>query len=210
MYTLFGYKNSGSAAVEICLEMAGLPYELIEAASWRKSSRVDDLARYNPLRQIPTLSTPDGEVLTESAAIIIHLGLAHPQSGILPQAPDARAQAIRGLVFIAANCYALISIIDYPARYLPPDADKAERSRLVKGSRSRLHLHWDAFADQFTGSPFLGGEQPGGLDALAVVVSKWSGTRQFLRRRQPAFYQLLRRIEGHGAVASVLERHWQS
>jgi glutathione S-transferase len=56
----------------------------------------DALARINPLKQIPTLVTPDGQVLTESAAILIHLGLEFPASALLA---GNRAQILRGLVY---------------------------------------------------------------------------------------------------------------
>jgi GST-like protein len=68
-------------------------------------SAIAELEKVNPLRQIPTLVLPDGTVLSESAAILIHLGLAHPASKLLPADASARAKAIRGLVFVAANCY---------------------------------------------------------------------------------------------------------
>ena len=35
----------------------------------------------NPMRQIPTLVLPDGEVMTESAAILIYLADLHPRRG---------------------------------------------------------------------------------------------------------------------------------
>ena len=92
----------------------------------------------NPLAQIPTLVLPDGSVMTESAAILIHLGLAHPESGLLP-ADAHRAQMLRGLVYIAANCYAAIGIIDYPERWCS-DADEDDRKRINAGTRQRLAL----------------------------------------------------------------------
>ncbi len=118
MYTLFGTIGSGSAAVEAALELAQLPYRVVRASSWERDSAQAELLVANPLGQIPTLRLPDGGVLTESAAILIHLGLEHPASGLLPAQSGARAQEIRGLVYIAANCYSAISIIDYPERWI--------------------------------------------------------------------------------------------
>jgi hypothetical protein len=74
MYTLYGYKGSGSAAVEAALQRIAVPYKTIKAASWDPQSAVQELTRVNPLAQVPTLVLPDGTVLTESAAILIHLG----------------------------------------------------------------------------------------------------------------------------------------
>src|SRR5215831_8450947 len=117
MYALYGKKGSGSAAIESAFELADIPYRLIETASWEPNEAFAELLKRNPLGQIPTLILPDGSALTESAAILIHLGGAHPESGLLPQDLVKRAQTVRGLVFIAANCYSAISIIDFPERW---------------------------------------------------------------------------------------------
>ncbi len=208
MHTLYGSKGSGSAAVEAALELAGLPYRSVRASTWEDDSAQAELRSVNPMGQIPTLVTPDGGVLTESAAILAHLGLEHPGARLLPTEPLARAQALRGLVFIAANCYAAISIIDYPERWLDPaDAPTAERLRL--GTRARLHAHWTVFADQF-GHQLLTGDRPAALDLLASVVSRWSGTRAHLRSARPAVLDRLEAIDRHPAVAAVFERHWSA
>src|SRR5258706_14360467 len=108
MYTLYGGKGSGSAAVEAALELTGARFRIVNAATWANDPGVEELRQVNPLLQIPTLKLPDDSVLSESAAILIHLGLAHPESGLLPSDKSARAQQIRGLVYIAANCYAAV------------------------------------------------------------------------------------------------------
>ena len=115
--TLFGSPGSGSAAIEMALRAANLSYQTVRASTWEPGPALEELRHVNPLGQIPTLVLPDGTVLTESAAILIHLGLEHPQAKILPTAPSERAKAIRGLVFIAANCYSAVSVSDYPDRW---------------------------------------------------------------------------------------------
>jgi GST-like protein len=207
MYTLYGFKGSGSAAAELGLRAAGVGYRVVSAASWEPQSGIGELRKVNPLVQIPTLVLPDGSVMTESAAILIHLGLAAKPGVLLPATEAARAQAIRGLVYIPANCYSCITILDYPERFTTAH-DKESLEAVRAGTRDRLHTHWDIFADTFQPSPFLNGETPGALDFLAVVVSKWSGARAHLKEQRPAFSQLLERIESHPSVAPVFDAHW--
>ena len=95
MLTLYGAKGSGSAAIEAALRIEELQCRVVQAASWEPGPGLDELKRVNPLAQIPTLVLEDGTVMTESAAILIWLGLRYPNSGLLPADP---AQAIRGLV----------------------------------------------------------------------------------------------------------------
>jgi GST-like protein len=207
MHTLYGFKGSGSAAIEIALDRTGVQWRRVDAASWDPGSALAELERVNPLKQIPTLVLPGGGVLTESAAILIHLGLEFPAAGLLPADPGPRAQSIRGLVYIAANCYSAIGIIDYPERWID-GADEATRQRLVNGTKARMYRNWEIFADQFGGEPYLAGTAPGALDLLAAVVSKWSGTRPHLRAARPALCDTLERIDRHPGVAAVFARHW--
>ena len=160
--------------------------------------------------QIPTLVWDDGTVMTESAAILIELGLRCPASGLLPNAPATRTQALRGLVYVAANCYALIGVIDFPTPVIEtPDADELRRINL--GSRARLHALSDTFADQFEpteGAPYLSGATPGALDLLATVVSRWSGARAHLAVSRPALSALFARVQAHPVLVPVFDRHW--
>jgi len=206
-HVLYGHLGSGSAAIEIALAIAGVPHRIVTAASWDDKSAIQELAKVNPLVQIPALVWPDGSVMTESAAILIELGLRHPKSGLLPADPKDRAQAIRGLVYIAANCYAAIGIIDYPERWCL-QASEAEQKRISGGARARLHHLWDVFADTFPAQPFLSGTQLGALDILAAVVSKWSGARKHVESSRPEFSAALQRIDNDARVAPVFARHW--
>jgi len=207
MYTLYGNNGSGSAAIEAALAIIGAPCRLVETASWAPNDAFVELLKLNPLGQIPTLVLPDGSVLSESAAILIHLGDVHGDSGLLPRDDSARAQALRGLTFIAANCYAAIGVIDFPERWCK-DADEAMLERIRAGARARLHRYWEMFADLFPARPYLGGNDIGALDLLAAVVSKWSGARAHLQEARPAFHATLLRIEAQPKVAPVFARHW--
>lgn len=209
MYVLYGSKGSGSAAIEVALERCRTPYRIVRASTWEADSAIAELERVNPLKQIPTLGLPSGTVMSESVAILIHLGLAFPDAGLLPANECARARSLRGLVFVAANCYAAVSVSDFPERWCA-DPDHETNERVRKAARVQLHRHWEVFADLFDASPYLEGEVPGALDFLAAVVSKWSGTRAHLASSRPQFLRTLHAIEAHPDVASVFARHWDA
>lgn len=207
MWTLFGAPGSGSAAVEIALARCAVPCRVLRAATWEPASALAELQHANPLGQVPTLQFEDGSVMTESAAILIHLGLSFPASGLLPSDGAARAQALRGLVFIAANCYAAIGVIDYPERWCEGGSE-ADHERLRRGARRRLHGYWELFADQFGSAPGLIDGQPDALAILAAVVSRWSGARAHLRQSRAGLLASLERVEADAVAAPVFARHW--
>jgi GST-like protein len=207
MMTLYGTAGSGSAAMELALGRCGAPWRLVRASSWETDSAQAELRALNALAQIPTLQLDDGTVLSESAAILIHLGLAFPGAGLLPADAPARARALRGLVYIAANCYAAIGVIDFPERWIEDDG-AGVFDRLRAGARRRLHLQWEVFADQFGGEIAAPGQTPAALDFLAAVVSRWSGARAHLKAQRPALHAQLLAVEAHADCAEVFARHW--
>jgi GST-like protein len=212
MITLYGARGSGSASVEAALVLAGLEHHIVEGATWEPGPGYDELRKVNPLGQVPTIVFPDGVfpdggVMSESAAILTELGLRYPDSGLLPRDPALRARSIRGLVYIAANCYAAIGVYDYPERWCE-GCDEATRGQIQAGTRARLHRLWEIFADMVPPSPWLSGPEMGALDLMASVVSRWSGSRAHLAQARPALSALLQRIDTEPRVAGVFRKHW--
>ncbi len=66
-YVVYGRKGTGSVPVEATLLLLGEPYEVVERGPF------EDRPAGNPLQQIPVLVLPDGQMMTESAAILIPL-----------------------------------------------------------------------------------------------------------------------------------------
>jgi GST-like protein len=208
-FTLYGSTGSGSTAIETALTLLGAEFRFVDAASWRarEAAGVAELKKLNPLAQIPTLVLPGGEILTESAAILIHLGLKFPQSGLLPAAEAQRAQVLRGLVFIASNCYAAVGVLDYPERWCE-NPDETTRASIITQTKRRLYELWDTFADSFKADPWLSGGHLGALDLLAAVVSHWDGGRKHLAESRPEFHALISRVEADPRIAHVFVRNW--
>ncbi|AQL37928.1 glutathione S-transferase family protein [Pseudomonas syringae] len=207
MYTLFGSKASGSAAIEVALECCAVKYEVVSACSWEEGPGKDALKRVNPLLQVPTLILPDHTVLSESVAILVYLGLEYPASGLLPKDSTRCAQVLRALIYIAANCYAPIGIIDYPQRWLP-GADAALQARLESGAQARLHENWEVFADLFGSPDAWQPDAPGAVEILAATVTRWGRAREHLRACRPQFHAALLQADAHRVMSAVMQRHW--
>lgn len=117
-YVLYSHDGSGGAVVEAALTKAGVDFELVEIHTRKGHHREPDYGVLNPWRQVPALKLPDGTVMTESAAMAIHLAAAHPEAGLGP-APGSTAHAAftRWLVFMSANVYEADLRYYYPDRY---------------------------------------------------------------------------------------------
>ena len=101
--------------IETAFALARLPLEITyvdwEDTGWE--SKI--LTPMNPLGQVPTMLMPDGTVMTESAAVVLHLVDHVPEAGLAPRAdePD-RVRFLRWLVFLVSAIYPTFTYGDNP------------------------------------------------------------------------------------------------
>lgn len=88
--------------VAIALTLAGHAFE---HRAWSVGADFDRIRQYSPLGRVPVLVLDDGEVLTESSAILDWLEHEAPRLGLLPPGGPARREALRliGLASGAAD-----------------------------------------------------------------------------------------------------------
>ena len=102
-YVVYGLRGTGSVPIEATLLLLGEPYELKEAGRSENPEAgivtAEAIARVNPMEQLPALILPNGEVMTESAAILIHLADSHPASRLPPTTDDPRRPAFLRWIF---------------------------------------------------------------------------------------------------------------
>ena len=89
LYTYF--RSSAAYRVRIAMNLKGLPYdpEFIHLAKGKHNDAA--YAAVNPARLLPAL-IDDGQLLTQSLAIIEYLDETHPALPLLPKAPLERAR----------------------------------------------------------------------------------------------------------------------
>ena len=209
-YTIFGDKGSGAFSVEAALAEAGAPYAFHSVSLERNEQKKPEFLALNPSGKIPALRLPEGEVITESAGILLAIADRFPDAQLLPaQSGTARAQAYRWLAFMASEIYPMVEVSDYPERFAPEGAAaEALRGKAQGRIRERLLI----VERSVQGPWFL----PSGfsvLDIYAPMIARWRGSigAEWLAEGHiPRLDAIADALRQRPAIAPVWARHFGS
>jgi GST-like protein len=207
-YTLWGEPDSGSFMIEAALAEAGAEVKLVDMDLTKDEQHQPEFLAVNPSGKVPALRFPDGETMTQSAAILLALDEAHPGAHLMPTrgAPDRR-YALRWLIQIATEIYPLIEMSDYPYRFGPPETSEVGMRSLV---RSRLRERWRiveaAAADE--GTFLLSGFSA--IDLAIAVMSRWQVGAEWLAKECPKLDRIAKVTAMRDKVAPIWRRHFEA
>ena len=194
--TIYGGVATGSVPIEAALTLLGLPYDLVEGEG---PDRYDVAAPVNPLRQLPTLVLPGGEVMTESAAILIWLADRYPDGRLAP-APLHRRRAayLRWMSFVSTAIYGLAWARNDPLRIV---SDSAQSPVVLQRIAERRSECWRAMDAQINPGQYLLGDELGVLDLYVTVISRWSPRRKAFYAAAPRMAEIVRRVDAEARLA---------
>ena len=202
-YVLYSAVGSGGVAVEAALTLIGAPYELIEAPTYDPDQKAagDRMLEVNPMRQAPALVLPGGEVMTESAAILVRLGELHPQAGLAPGADDPRrSQFLRWMSFISASIYAHFWLKDDPFRLV---SDAALHPDVDRRIMDRIDECWGIMEVGASPGRYILGDELTVLDLYVAVVSRFRPRRQRFYAAAPRLGEVVRRVDADPRLATL-------
>jgi GST-like protein len=205
-YILYGARGSGSVAVEAALALLGVDHDVHDLAALSDPAVSDALARINPMRQLPALVLPSGELMTESAAILIWLAENHPQGRLSPPLGDPRRAAfLRWMAFVSAAIYALFWIFDDPSRMTD---EPAQQTLIKQRIEERLAQCWSTMEAQIHPGAFLIGDDMLVLDLYVTVVSRWEPGRRRFYEIAPRMGDVVRRVDADARLAHLWARRF--
>ena len=199
MYKLYRAKGSGSIAPQAMFEEAGAEYQMVDVDF--DAELPSDLLVANPLGQVPTVVLPDGTILTESAALVLHIGERHPESDLVPAAGAAgRAAFCRWLLFMATSIYSGVLRFVYADRQ-STDANAADG---IKAAAVRdLARYFDTLEGAIDPGPYLLGDRYSAVDMYLWMLSGWQPDQDALFARCPRVKKLVDLVAARPAIARV-------
>ena len=191
-----------SMATRIALYEAGADARYLEVDPKSKKVLQDnsDFFSVNPLGLVPTISTDDGLVLTENAAILQYVADHFPQAGIGTDAGIDRSRLQQWLCFIGTELHKglFVTLLD---RKAPADV----HAYVLKKGLSRL----DYLNSYLEGREFLL-DHFSVADAYLGTVLNWTmATPPIDLKKWPAINDYLNRFKARPSVARAIGEEFE-
>jgi glutathione S-transferase len=201
-FTLYGRPGSGSVAVQVALEEIGAPYERIWIG--REAADVVRFKELNPTGRVPALALPDGTVMFESAAMLVHLANLYPTAKLAPQPGTTRhAMFLQWMTFLSANAYEAALRIYYAGRYTT--RGEADAAVVREQGKADLLAHLSFIARSL--DPYVLGADYSIADVYLYMLASWHPEKDELLARLPSIEAHTARMLARPAVAKVEADH---
>jgi len=189
MHTLYGNSTSGNCwKPAMMLHARGLPFRWIEVDILKGESRTPEFLRLNPNGRVPLLVFPDGRILAESNAMLLHLGEG---SAWIPTDPYLRAKMYEWLFFEQYSHEPYIATV----RFWVKEAGKAEEKKQEIAERvPKGYAALGVMEKALAGSPFLAGERPTLADIALYAYTHVAPQGGFSLERYPGIRVWLGRV----------------
>lgn len=204
-YRLYGAPGWGSVLVEAALVRAKLPFAFVDVDGFDMAGPArDSLLAVNPLAQVPAMVLPDGTIMTESAAILLHLSEIAPQAGMAPSVSSPlRPVFLRRLVWLVGAVYATFTYADYPERWAPSAPDELRERVLAR--RQDLWRQWEA---EITPDPWALGAEFSALDICIAAMTRWNPGRDWFAANCPKLTGVALRTDSEPDLRKIWARNF--
>jgi GST-like protein len=204
-HTLLGAVGCGSAIVEAMFDLSRIPYRVEMIDQENEGPSKERLRAVNPLLQVPALILPDGSVMTESAAMVLHAADLAPSAGLVPGAGDASRPAfLRWLIFLVGSVYPTFTYGDVTSRYVSSDAAQKELRESTDEQRKGMWRQVEAAA----AGPWFLGEALTAIDLYVWAMVRWRPRRAWFEAEAPKLAAIASALDADPRMAEVKARNF--
>jgi glutathione S-transferase len=203
MYTLYTSPGTAGLVVHWLLLETGAPHALRLLDLKQHEHKTPEYLALNPNGVVPTLLI-DGEPMFESAAMVLHLADAHPESGLAP-APGSRERAMynQWIVHFANSLMPPCRGWFYPAEV----AGEAQAEAAKDHARQRIEAAFERVDRHLAANgPYLLGDKLSAADFLFTMLMRWSRNMPRPATEWPQLRALAERMKARPSFRTLCER----
>ncbi|HRF83099.1 MAG TPA: glutathione S-transferase family protein [Pseudoxanthomonas sp.] len=200
---LYASPGSASLVVHWLLLELGIDHELRLLDFARREQKSPEYLALNPIGRVPTLLI-DGQVLTESAAIAMHLADLHPQARLAPTpGTPARGDYYRWMCFCVYTLMPAYRAWFYPDE--PAGAEHADAAR--ECARGQIEAAWQQVDDHLRrNGPWMLGAERSAVDFVLTMLMRWSRNMPRPVDAWPALHAYAQRMKALPSFRQVYAR----
>jgi glutathione S-transferase len=187
-YVIHGGVNSGNCLkVKWTAEKLAIPYEWIETDVFKRQSRTPEFLALNPSGQVPIAVFPDGRVLAQSNAIILHFAEG---SALIPRDAYERAKMLEWMFWEQYSHEPYVAVRISRKHYLGKSDEELDPALLTRGNEAldRLEMQLEA-------TPFLVGDALSLADIALVAYTRKAELGGFSLSHYPNVTRWIARVE---------------
>jgi glutathione S-transferase len=170
-YVLYYAPGAASLAVHWMLIELGIAFQTERLDLAAGEQRSPSFLKLNPMGQVPALVV-DGQVYTESAALLMLLAERHPEAGLAPALDDSRRGKWLEMMVYLTNT---LSSAMRDWFYAEKDGEPADAAATRRLAQRRIEGVWDRFdALLGDGRPYVLGDRMTTADLLATMLMRWA------------------------------------
>ncbi|TLU66314.1 glutathione S-transferase family protein [Thalassotalea litorea] len=190
MFTVYGDSLSGNCyKIQLLASLLGVPMRWVELNILNKDTQSDSFLQKNPLGKIPVLETADGEVISESNAILHFIADQHAITG-----KDAlsKARVLQWQFFEQYSHEPYIAVARFINFYLGLPANRREEylQKQEGGNKALAHME-----KQLSKSKYLVGDDLTLADISLYAYTHVAEQGGFDLNQYPAILAWIARIE---------------
>ncbi|MFZ5671380.1 MAG: glutathione S-transferase family protein [Pseudomonadota bacterium] len=203
----YGIPSGCSFGSIVALEWLGQPYRL-SRIQMPEVVQSEVFRRINPVGETPSLKTEDGRIISESMAILNHLGARGIDKGLgFKQGTAEFDRHNQRLAFLNTSFFNAFSPLWYALEHdtMKPDEKQALRN-YGAATVAKAHRELEKMLDKNT---WLAGDRRTLADAYFIGIARWTKYHDVIDRKDyPAVQALFERLENDPAVkfAHAIER----
>jgi len=202
MIKLYYSPGACSLAPHVALREVGAEFELARVKVRERENLRPEYLAVNPRARVPALEL-DGEIYTETPALLVYIASLNPGAGLLPPpGSPGLARCLEWLAWLSSSLHIAFAQHWRPERFLPEGSDSSALTEFGKGAIERM----SGEVEERLAGPWLLGSHFSLADIYALPFYRW-GYRVGLPMKQdyPRWTAWTERMLERPAVLAAIE-----